>query len=152
MTPVGKIVKLFLALTVAAAIAAGVAGCKKEKPAASATAQQPAEQKAEAKAEAKPHAAEPVDLTKPRELEIKVTEDGYVPSPITLAKGQPVVLKLTRTTDKTCATEFILDEYNINQKMPLNETVTVNFTPDKEGELKYGCAMGKMISGRFRVE
>lgn len=147
MTPVGKIVKLFLALTVAAAVVAGFAGCKKEQPnaptAAPATAPAPAE---------KTHAAAPVDTSKPREVEIKVTEDGFVPSPITLAKGQPVILKLTRTTDDTCATEFVLDEYNIHQKMPLNETVTVNFTPDKTGELKYGCGMGKMISGRFRVE
>jgi len=143
MTPVGKIMKLLLAMTVTAAIALGVAGCKKDE--APAEAPRTEAPKAEApKAEAAPG--------EKRVIEIKVTENGYEPSPITLTRGQPVELKVTRTTDATCATEFILDEYKIEEKLPLNETVTINFTPEQSGELKYGCAMGKMISGRFRVE
>ena len=33
-----------------------------------------------------------------------------------------------------------------------NEAVTLRFTPSKSGELRYGCAMGKMISGVFVVQ
>ena len=36
--------------------------------------------------------------------------------------------------------------------LPLNERVLVRFTPDKSGELRYGCAMGQMISGVLTVE
>jgi hypothetical protein len=30
--------------------------------------------------------------------------------------------------------------------------VTVTFTPKKAGDIKYGCAMGKMIGGVLKVE
>jgi len=30
----------------------------------------------------------------------------------------------------------------VNQKLPLNQTVLVEFTPKKAGTLKYACAMG----------
>lgn len=150
MTPIGKIVKVLLALTVAAAVAAGLAGCKQEVKAPPPPESPSAPQQMAPKAEAQD--AKPQDANAPRQLEIKVTENGYEPSPVTLTKGQPVELKITRTTENTCATEFILDEAGINQKLPLNETVAVKFTPEKTGELVYGCGMGKMISGRFQVQ
>jgi len=45
-----------------------------------------------------------------------------------------------------------LDEYGIKATLPLNKPVTVNFTPKKAGELKYGCAMNKMIGGVLSVQ
>lgn len=165
MTPIGKFAKILLALTVAAAVVVSMGGCKKEEPTAtpSATtgqpsaAAQPAAEPARAPAEAPPAAAAQGAEVKTAEdgsqlVEIRVTEKGYEPSPVTLKKGQPVTAKVTRTTDRTCATEFILDEHNINEKLPLNETVTVKFTPEKDGQLVYGCGMDKMISGRFIVQ
>jgi plastocyanin domain-containing protein len=132
MNPVGKIIKVLLALIVSGAIIFGLQGCKKDMPAAGASAV----------------AAAPGERT----VEIKVTDDGFQPSPITLTKGQPVLLKVTRTTDATCATDFVLDEHKIHEKLPLNQTVAIRFTPEQTGELKYGCAMDKMISGRFVIQ
>ena len=136
MNPVGKIIKVLLALIVSGVIIYGLQGCKKE--AASTT----------SGASTSASAAAPGERT----VEIKVTDDGFVPSPITLKKGEPVLLKVTRTTDATCATDFVLDEAKINEKLPLNQTVSIRFTPEQTGELKYGCAMDKMISGRFVVQ
>lgn len=153
MNPVGKIVKLLLALTVAGVVALGLQGCEKQNTAApqapAAAAPSPA---AAPTAPPPPAAAEQKDAEGRRVVEIKVTNEGYVPSPVTLKQGEPVTVKVTRTTDATCATEFILDEHKINEKLPLNETITVQFTPQKSGELKYGCAMGKMMSGRFVIQ
>jgi plastocyanin domain-containing protein len=87
-----------------------------------------------------------------RTVELSVTEKGYEPSPVTLKKGEPVKLVITRKTEHTCATEIIIDEQDVNVALPLNEAVAVNFTPTKEGQLRYGCAMGKMISGVFVIE
>jgi plastocyanin domain-containing protein len=87
-----------------------------------------------------------------RKVAIQVTANGYEPSPIALRKDEPVELTLTRTTDETCATEIVLEEYGINTKLPLNQAVTVRFTPTKAGELRYGCAMGKMVSGVLQVQ
>lgn len=148
MTPIGKFAKLLLALTVAAAVVVGVGGCKKQEPAPS-TAANPAA----ATAPAQPSGAQPQVAEDGTQLvEIRVTEKGYEPSPINLKQGQPVEVRVTRDTERTCATEFILDEYEINEKLPVGETVTIRFTPEKDGELVYGCHMDKMISGRFIVQ
>ena len=83
---------------------------------------------------------------------MEVTEAGYVPAKIAVKKGEPLKLLITRKTDSTCAKEIVLDEYKINTPLPLNQQVTVAFTPDKSGELKFGCSMNKMVSGVITVE
>lgn len=132
-----KIIKPLLALTLAAAVLS-TQGCSKDP--------KPAEPSAAAPAQP---AAKPGE---PRTIALSVTEKGYEPSPLTLKQGEPVKLVLTRTTDNTCATDIVLEEYNINTPLPLNKPVEVTFTPNKTGKLVYGCAMGKMISGVFMVE
>lgn len=140
-----KIIKPLLALTLAAAVLSAQGCTKDSKPDS-----KPAEPSAAAPtaAPAQP-AAKPGE---PRTIALSVTEKGYEPSPVTLKQGEPVKLVLTRTTDHTCATEIVLEDYNINTPLPLNQPVEVAFTPNKTGKLVYGCAMGKMISGVFMVE
>ena len=81
-----------------------------------------------------------------------VTDKGFEPQNLRVEKDKPVKLTITRTSDATCATEVVLEDYGINQKLPLNEAVTVAFTPKKTGQLKYGCAMQKMIGGVIAVQ
>lgn len=82
---------------------------------------------------------------------ISVTEKGFEPTPIQVEKGKPVTLVVTRKTDQTCATELTLPEYKIDKKLPLDQPVEITFTPEKAGELVYGCAMDHMISGVLQV-
>ena len=135
-----KLIKSLFALCVLGLTAGALVGCKSEAQAPKAV-----EKKAEVPL------PPPVANGEVRKVEITVTEKGYEPSPIALRKGEPVELSITRTTDMTCATELILEDAGIDVKLPLNETVTASFTPDKTGVLKYGCAMGKMIAGTFEV-
>jgi plastocyanin domain-containing protein len=93
-------------------------------------------------------AAEPPIANK---VEMKITEKGYEPQNLRVKANEPVVLTITRTTDVTCGTEIVIDEYKINEKLPLNQPVTVTFTPTKSGELRYGCAMKKMVGGVIKV-
>src|SRR5688500_6017914 len=97
-----KIIKPLLALTLAAAVLSAQ-GCSKNS--------KPTEPSAAATAPTAQPAAKPGE---PRTIALSVTEKGYEPSPLTLKQGEPVKLVLTRTTEETCATEIILDEYNIN--------------------------------------
>jgi plastocyanin domain-containing protein len=100
-------------------------------------------------------AAAPVVAAAPgaeRVVELKVTEEGFEPTPISVKKGEPLVLKIKRLTDKTCATEILIDGTDINVPLPLNEVVEVRYTPSKSGQIRYGCAMGMMISGVLVVE
>lgn len=144
-----RIIKPLLALMMAGAVLASQ-GCTKENPPAEV---KPAPAQAQPPAEAAAPAAQPsAPAGEPRVIQLEVTEKGYEPSPVTLKQGEPVKLVLTRTTDKTCATEIVLEEHGINTPLPLDKPVEVAFTPTKTGQLVYGCAMGKMISGVFMVE
>jgi plastocyanin domain-containing protein len=84
-------------------------------------------------------------------FELQVTGDGFVPANIRVKKGQLVRLVVTRKTERTCATEIVIRDQGINQKLPLNKPVTVEFTPVKSGQLRYACGMD-MISGVIVVE
>jgi plastocyanin domain-containing protein len=93
----------------------------------------------------------PAAATTARKIEMSVTEDGFVPAEIKVKQGEALALSITRKTDKTCATEIVIREYGINQKLPLGKTVTVNLTAKKAGKVRYACAMD-MIAGTLVVE
>jgi len=138
---ISRIIKPWLALAATAAlVGATQQGCSKDSGAS-------------AKA---PEAAAPTVHEKReggvRVVELSVTQKGYEPSPVNLKKGEPVKLVVTRTTDQTCATEVVMDGYDINTPLPLNQPVEIAFIPKESGKLVYGCAMGKMISGVFMVD
>jgi plastocyanin domain-containing protein len=120
--------KILLALTAAGLVVASAQGCKNTP--------------------APTPAAQAVNGT----VDIKVTDNGFEPSPVILKKGEPVTLRVTRTTDDTCATSIVIPGYGIEKKLPLNEPVEIKFTPKASGELKYGCQMGQMVSGVFKIE
>lgn len=84
--------------------------------------------------------------------EVSVTAKGFEPKEIRVKLGEQLNLVITRKTDETCATEIVIDEHNIKQALPLNQAVTVSFTPKKSGTLKYGCGMNKMINARIVVD
>ena len=102
------------------------------------------------------HAPSPVaapmgQVAGPQAIEISVTADGFVPANIKVQKGQLVRLVVTRRVERTCATEIVIRDQGINQKLPLNQPVTVEFTPGKSGQIRYACGMD-MISGVIVVE
>jgi plastocyanin domain-containing protein len=74
-------------------------------------------------------------------IALTVTEDGFEPNTVTVKAGEPVTLTVTRKTERTCATELVLKEHDINQPLPYNQPVTITFTPKQAGELTYACAM-----------
>ncbi|MFP2912934.1 cupredoxin domain-containing protein [Pyxidicoccus sp. 3LFB2] len=142
-----RIIKPWLALAATAAmVGATQQGCSKDSGAPA-----KAPEAAAAAAPAAPAANEKREGGV-RVVELSVTEKGYEPSPVTLKKGEPVKLVVTRKTEQTCATEVVMDGYDINTPLPLNQPVEIAFTPKESGKLVYGCAMGKMISGVFMVD
>jgi plastocyanin domain-containing protein len=83
-------------------------------------------------------------------VKITVTRNGFEPPTVKARVGQPLTLVVTRTTDVTCATEFVLPEENLDVPLPLGEPVTITFTPRHAGKLRYSCAM-RMIFGDIEV-
>jgi plastocyanin domain-containing protein len=106
--------------------------------------------------EAKKPAKETATATakKGEKVDIAVTEKGFEPDKVTVKKGEPVELVFTRTTDKTCIKEVVLDTgapKKIQKALPLNKPVTIKTKFAKAGSLSYACNMN-MFSGTVTVQ
>jgi RND family efflux transporter MFP subunit len=91
--------------------------------------------------------------TQPRDVQsakIVVGEKGYEPAAINLRAGAPARITFVRTTDKTCGTEVVFPSLNIKRALPLNEPVTIEFTPATSGEIAFACGMN-MLRGTVVV-
>ena len=86
-----------------------------------------------------------------QELEIQVTERGFEPARVRIARDEATTLVVTRKTERTCAKQIVLDELGIREELPFGKAVRITLTPRKSGPMKFGCAMGKMISGVVEV-
>jgi plastocyanin domain-containing protein len=97
-------------------------------------------------------AAPAVGAAKPEQrITIKVTSKGFEPSTIRLKAGRPIVLVVTRMTDKTCVTELVIKDRKIRQALPLKRAVEIRLGPEKAGKLRFACGMD-MVSGTLVVE
>ncbi len=77
-------------------------------------------------------------------IPLLVTEKGFEPKEIKVKSGTHVVLKITRKTDDTCATEIQVKEKKIRKALPLNKEVTVDLGILKDGEVHFACGMNMM--------
>lgn len=91
---------------------------------------------------------------KPKRIEITVTAKGFEPDRIQVPASQPVMLVITRTTDRTCAKSVVIqlgDGKKVEKTLPLDTAVEVPVTFAKKGELAYACSMD-MIKGVILVQ
>ena len=86
-----------------------------------------------------------------QDVRVAVTEASFEPQRVMLRAGAPARITFTRTSDKTCATAVVFASLNIRREVPLNVPVTVEFTPDKAGEIAFACGMN-MLRGTVVVE
>lgn len=85
-----------------------------------------------------------------RTIQIGVTANGFEPAHVKVTKGEPLELVVTRKTDDTCAKQIVIPEENLEADLPLDQPVTLRFTPERAGELRYACGMN-MITGVLEV-
>jgi plastocyanin domain-containing protein len=72
-------------------------------------------------------------------------EHGFTPTSLNLASGgagSHRTVTFVRTTDKTCATEVVFPDLNIEKKLPLNQVVPVELPTDSAKTLTFQCGMG----------
>lgn len=81
---------------------------------------------------------------------VELTDNGFEPTSLKLKANVPAKVTFTRRTDAGCAKEVEMKDYKIKRDLPLNEPVTIEFTPRK-GEFTFACAMG-MLKGKLVVE
>lgn len=85
-----------------------------------------------------------------QELAVTV-QGGYSPAHIVVKRGVPVRLTFRRMETSSCSERVVFPDFNISRKLPENEAVTVEFTPDKDGTYTFTCGMGK-YKGRLIVQ
>ena len=82
--------------------------------------------------------------------QITVSSDGYEPASLSVKKGQPVKLAFYRADADNCGGEVVFEKQNIKKKLPVGETVVVEFTPSEAGEVAFACGMD-MLRGKILV-
>lgn len=93
----------------------------------------------------------PTTAGPPVRIAITASDEGYTPSDITVAAGQPVTLVFTRTTTSECLEKVLIPSQHVDKELPVNQPVEVSFTPDKAGMLEFTCGM-EMFKGTIAVK
>lgn len=83
-------------------------------------------------------------------IKVTVSKNGYEPAEIKVEKGKPAKIAFTRTDAENCGGEVVFSKLNITRKLPVGETVLVEFTPEEAGEISFACGMG-MMKGKVLV-
>lgn len=95
-------------------------------------------------------------MRKEQEVAIKsdsvdiIVEGGYQPEVISVPKGKTTKLNFTRKDPSSCLEEVVLGYFKVRKSLPINQTVTIPITPQKEGEYVYSCGMN-MYHGKIIV-
>jgi plastocyanin domain-containing protein len=76
---------------------------------------------------------------------------GYDPDVIVVKRGLPVRLHFNRQESAMCSEMVVFDQIDQSAKLPEGETVTIEFTPEKRGEISFQCQMG-MLRGKVIVQ
>lgn len=77
-------------------------------------------------------------------------EGGYTPNTIQIPIGKTTKISFTRKDPSSCLEEVVLGDFKIKKYLPLNQNVTVEVTPQKEGEYGFTCGMN-MFHGKIIV-
>lgn len=84
-------------------------------------------------------------------VKVTVSKNGYEPAEIKLEKGKPAKIAFYRSDAENCGGEVVFAKQNITKKLPVGETVLVEFTPTEAGEIAFTCGMG-MYKGKVLVQ
>ncbi|MBI2314741.1 cupredoxin domain-containing protein [Candidatus Daviesbacteria bacterium] len=80
-----------------------------------------------------------------------IVSGGYSPEIISVPQGKTTRINFKRTDPTDCLSEVVLPDFRIKKQLPLNQTVSVEITPEKAGEYGYACGMN-MYHGKIIVK
>lgn len=80
-----------------------------------------------------------------------LVKGGYTPNVLLVQKDQPVRLKFLREETASCSEMVLLPDFEKSARLPVGETVSVEFIPRDVGEYEFTCQMG-MYRGKLIVE
>ena len=74
-----------------------------------------------------------------------------MPASFNVQAGKPVRLNVTRDEKPTCGDVLTIPSQNISKPIPVNQVTTIEFTPQKAGDLEFTCGMN-MMKGKIVVQ
>lgn len=77
-------------------------------------------------------------------VDLKISGAAYEPASIQVKVGVPLRLQVTRDDKPTCGDVLVIPSQNISQPIPVNQMTTIEFTPQKAGDLEFTCGMNMM--------
>ena len=80
-----------------------------------------------------------------------IVKGGYTPDVLVVEAGRPVRLSFNRQETASCSEMVLLPDFNKSARLPVGETVSIEFTPQRAGEYEFQCQMG-MLRGKLIVE
>src|SRR5215213_2332199 len=86
-----------------------------------------------------------------QEIRVAVGAGGYEPRVLKLKRGLPARITFYRADQNNCADEVLIRDFNIRKSLPAGEAVTIEFTPEREGEYGFTCGMS-MLRGTLVVD
>lgn len=84
-----------------------------------------------------------------QEISMKVTNNGYEPSNLTIRAGVPVRWKIDGAGAVGCTSIMTIPSLNVSQALRQGENI-IEFTAPSKGQLAFMCSMG-MVRGSFNV-
>ncbi|OGY49551.1 MAG: hypothetical protein A3B89_01725 [Candidatus Buchananbacteria bacterium RIFCSPHIGHO2_02_FULL_40_13] len=75
----------------------------------------------------------------------------YSPNNLKVKMGQPVKINFRREESADCSRYVSFPDLKIRKELPEGQTVVIEFTPTKPGEIAFACDMG-MYQGKVIVE
>jgi plastocyanin domain-containing protein len=78
---------------------------------------------------------------KSNEVHVTVTDNGFEPEYVTVEKGKPATLVITRKVEATCATEAVFAGTGKKFPLPLNQDVSIPIETARAETLRYACGM-----------
>lgn len=101
-----------------------------------------------------PTACKKSDASTGPSADVTASEHGFTPASFEVpagGAGSHATVTFVRTTDKTCATEVVFPDLNLDKKLPLNEVVSVEVPTDTAKRLTFQCGMA-MYKGAIVVK
>ena len=77
----------------------------------------------------------------PNEYVIRVTDAGFEPAELSVPKGTPITLVVTREVSETCATDLVIAGSGQSAPLPLRKSVRIPLPNGVADTLRYACAM-----------
>ena len=75
------------------------------------------------------------------EVRVTVTDNGFEPQYVTVERGRPATLIITRKVEATCATEAVFAGTGARFPLPLGQDVRIPIATASAETLRYACGM-----------